>query len=190
MTSTTDRPVPASAPTDRPSPSGHSRRDVLRTAGIVALSGGAVLTLAACGAEGQAGDAVPTSAAPSSSAAAVSPSPSSSASASGSPSGAASSEVPSGPSVATSDVPVGGGVIVADADFVVTQPVEGTYKAFSKICTHAGCPVTKVEDGVIKCPCHGSQFSIEDGSVKKPPASKPLAESATTVSGSKVYVTG
>ncbi|MCW2714372.1 MAG: hypothetical protein JWN88_1419, partial [Frankiales bacterium] len=36
----------------------------------------------------------------------------------------------------------------------------------------------------------GSQFSIEDGSVTNPPASKPLAESATTVAGPKVYVTG
>lgn len=188
MTSTTDRTPPATD-TSVQHPSGRSRRDVLRTAGIVALSGGAVLTLAACGAEGQAGDAVPTSAAPSSSAAAPA-SPSSAASASESPSAAASSQAPSGPSVATSDVPVGGGVVLEDADFVVTQPTKGTYKAFSKICTHAGCPVTKVEDGVIKCPCHGSQFSIEDGSVKNPPASKPLAESATTVAGAKVYVTG
>ena len=185
MTLTTDQ----TTSTYGPPAGGPSRRDVLRTAGIVALSGGAVLTLAACGAEGAAGDPVPTSAAPSSSAAVASPSASSSpsASASGSASAAAA---PSGPSVATADVPVGGGVILEDADFVVTQPTKGTYKAFSKICTHQGCPVTSVADGVIKCPCHGSQFSIEDGSVKNPPASKPLAESATTVSGSKVYVTG
>jgi Rieske Fe-S protein len=185
MTLTTDRTpaAPAVAHT-----TGRSRRDVLRTAGLVALSGGAVLTLAACGAEGAAGEPVPTSAGPSSSAA--SPSASSSASASGSPSATASAEAPSGPSVATADVPVGGGVVLDDADYVITQPAKGSYKAFSKICTHAGCPVTKVEDGVIKCPCHGSQFSIEDGSVKNPPASKPLAEAATTVSGSKVYVTG
>jgi len=167
-----------------------TRRGVLRTAGIVALSGGAALTLAACGAEGQAGDPVPTSAAPSSSAASASPSASSSPSASPSPAEAPSSKAPSGPSVDTSDVPVGGGVVLDDDDYVITQPSKGTYKAFSKICTHAGCPVTKVEDGVIKCPCHGSEFSIEDGSVKEPPANKPLAESETTVSGSKVYVTG
>ena len=192
MISTTDRIAPATALTGS-NPSGHARRDVLRMAGIVALSGGAALTLAACGAEGQAGDAVPTSAAPSSSAVDASPTPSGSASAAGSPSEspseAASSQAPSGPSVDTSDVPVGGGVVLDDADYVITQPEKGTYKAFSKICTHAGCPVTEVEDGVIKCPCHGSAFSIEDGSVEKPPARKPLAESATTVAGTKVYVT-
>jgi len=169
-----------------------TRRGVLRTAGIVALSGGAALTLAACGAEGQAGDAVPTSAAPTSapSSSAVSPSASSSASASESPSEAAPGKAPSGPSVDTADVPVGGGVILDDADFVVTQPTRCTYKAFSKICTHQGCPVTEVSSAGIACKCHGSVFSLKDGSVVNPPASKPLAESATTVSGAKVYVTG
>ena len=135
-------------------------------------------------------DAVPTSAAPSSSAAAASPSASSSASASGSPSAAAVQRGAERPERRHLRRPRRRRRVLDDADFVVTQPTKGTYKAFSKICTHAGCPVTKVEDGVIKCPCHGSQFSIEDGSVKNPPASKPLAESATTVAGSKVYVTG
>ena len=52
--------------TDTPNPGhGPSRRDVLRTAGLVTFGGGAILTLAACGADGQAGDPVPTSAAPS-----------------------------------------------------------------------------------------------------------------------------
>ena len=177
----TPTPTPGRAP---------SRRDVLRTAGLVTLSGGAVLTLAACGAEGQAGDPVPTSAAPSSSAAEASPSASSTSSAAEAPSSSSPKpKAPSGPSVATADVPVGGGVILDDADYVITQPSKGTYKAFSKICTHQGCKVGSVEDGVIKCPCHRSEFSIEDGSVKQPPATKPLPESKTTVSGSKVYVT-
>ena len=177
-----DRPDPGSA---RPGP---SRRDVLRTAGLVAFSGGTVLTLAACGAEGEAGTPVPTSAAPPASSAASSPAASS---APASPSSAASSKVaaPAGPSVAAADVPVGGGVILEKADFVVTQPKKGTYKAFSKICTHMGCPVAEVADGKISCKCHGSAFSIEDGSVVNPPASKPLAESEVTVQGGKVYVT-
>jgi Rieske Fe-S protein len=192
MTLTSDHLAPA-APVDPATPGAHSRRDVLRTAGIVALSGGAALTLAACGADGQAGAPVPTSAAPTSaqsSSAASSPSARSSASSAASPSKSAAAKAPSGPSIATADVPVGGGVILSDADYVITQPTKGTYKAFSKICTHQGCKVGSVADGVIKCPCHGSQFSIEDGSVKHPPAPKPLPESATTVSGSKVYVTG
>ena len=176
-----------------------SRRDVLRTAGLVTLSGGAVLTLAACGAEGQAGDPVPASAAPATSSAASStaaPSTSASASASTPPSATSTTasktpvKTPDGPSVATADVPVGGGVVLDDADFVVTQPTKGTFKAFSKICTHAGCKVAEVEAEGIHCRCHGSVFSISDGSVVNPPARRPLPESATTVSGARVYVTG
>jgi Rieske Fe-S protein len=87
-------------------------------------------------------------------------------------------------------VPVGGGVILEDADYVVTQPNKGSYKAFSKICTHQGCPVAKVRNEVIHCNCHGSEYSIKDGSVTNPPASKPLAAAKTTVFEGKVYVTG
>jgi Rieske Fe-S protein len=87
-------------------------------------------------------------------------------------------------------VPVGGGVILENADYVVTQPSKGKYKAFSKICTHQGCPVAAVENGVIHCNCHGSEYSITDGSVTRPPAPKPLAEAKTVVFDGKVYVTG
>jgi Rieske Fe-S protein len=99
-------------------------------------------------------------------------------------------KAPTGPHVATSRVPVGGGVILEDADYVVTQPSKGDFKAFSKICTHQGCPVASVSNGVIHCNCHGSEYSIEDGSVTSPPAPKPLAEAKTTIFKGNVYVTG
>ena len=92
--------------------------------------------------------------------------------------------------MATSKVPVGGGVILQDADYVITQPSKGKYKAFSKICTHQGCPVAAIRNGVIHCNCHSSEYSIKDGSVTNPPAPKSLAESKTTVFEGKVYVTG
>ena len=85
-------------------------------------------------------------------------------------------------------MPVGGGVILKDADYVVTQPSKGKFKAFSKICTHQGCPVASVDNGVIHCNCHGSEYSIKDGSVTNPPAPKPLAEAKTSVFEDKVYV--
>jgi len=39
------------------------------------------------------------------------------------------------------------------------------YLAFSKICTHAGCPVSlyEQETGRILCPCHQSQFDVTRG---------------------------
>ncbi|MBK7030387.1 MAG: Rieske (2Fe-2S) protein [Bacteroidales bacterium] len=47
-------------------------------------------------------------------------------------------------------------------------------RAFSSTCTHAGCLLTKEENGLILCPCHGSGFEASTGRVKKGPALKPL----------------
>ncbi|WP_377272296.1 Rieske (2Fe-2S) protein [Peterkaempfera sp. SMS 1(5)a] len=89
--------------------------------------------------------------------------------------------------VKTSEVPVGGGVVV-DQKYVVTQPQQGQFKAFSAICTHAGCPVSSVSGGTINCPCHGSKFHVADGSVANGPAPAPLAAQNITVSGDSVHL--
>jgi Rieske Fe-S protein len=93
-----------------------------------------------------------------------------------------------GGGIPTSEIPVGGGKIFADQQIVVTQPKAGEFKAFSAICTHQGCPVTRVSGGSIDCPCHGSQFSIEDGSVEGGPAPSGLPEKKVTVTGSTLTV--
>jgi nitrite reductase/ring-hydroxylating ferredoxin subunit len=90
---------------------------------------------------------------------------------------------------AAADIPVGGGTIFPDAKVVVTQPSEGEFKGFSAICTHQGCPVAKVEDGLIVCPCHGSKFSVEDGSPQAGPATKALGEVGVSVKGGEISVT-
>lgn len=95
----------------------------------------------------------------------------------------------SGPAkVPTAKVPVGGGYIDDSAKVVVTQPSAGEYKAFSAVCTHQGCIVSKVENRTIDCLCHGSEFSIVDGSVKQGPATQPLPGKKATVSGGTVVV--
>jgi nitrite reductase/ring-hydroxylating ferredoxin subunit len=66
--------------------------------------------------------------------------------------------------VATADVPVGGGVVLASRNVVVTQPTKGRFQGFSATCTHQGCILATVSAGTINCACHGSQFSITDGS--------------------------
>ena len=90
------------------------------------------------------------------------------------------------PLAATADIPVGGGKIFADKKIVVTQPQAGTFKAFSAICTHAGCPVAEVKGGTINCTCHGSKFKIADGSVASGPASSPLAAVSVKVEGASI----
>ncbi|MFC9283910.1 Rieske (2Fe-2S) protein [Streptomyces collinus] len=86
----------------------------------------------------------------------------------------------------TSDIPEGGGKIFKDQGVVVTQPAAGTFKAFSSKCTHQGCAVGSIAEGVIVCPCHQSHFSVEDGSVKKGPATQPLPAAKITVSGDEI----
>ncbi|MCH0543247.1 Rieske (2Fe-2S) protein [Streptomyces sp. MUM 203J] len=82
----------------------------------------------------------------------------------------------------TSEVPVGGGKIFADEKVVVTQPAAGDFKAFSAVCTHQGCTVGSVTNGLINCPCHGSRFRIADASVAAGPAPRPLPPREITVS--------
>lgn len=151
------------------------RRAVLRGVAVV----GAGASLAACGGEEPAevapaaaeteataiGDVKPPSPAPSSAAA-----------------GGAAAENALG---SAADVPVGGGVIYAGQKVVVTQPTADNFKAFTAVCPHAGCAVSTVDKsaGAILCPCHGSRFSLTDGSVLNGPATEPLKEQNVTVTG-------
>jgi len=88
----------------------------------------------------------------------------------------------------TSEIPLGSGKIFTPEKVVVTQPVSGDFKAFSAVCTHMGCLVNQISDGTIDCPCHGSQFSIKDGSVVGGPAPSPLAAQAIKVSGERIIL--
>ncbi len=86
----------------------------------------------------------------------------------------------------TSDIPVGGGKILTDKKIVITQPQAGTFHAFTAVCTHQGCIVGTVASGTIDCPCHGSKFSIANGSVVNGPATSPLAPVSIKVQGSSI----
>ena len=72
------------------------------------------------------------------------------------------------------------------AKVVVTQPKKGTFRAFGAVCTHVGCVCDKVANGTIDCPCHGSKFSVKDGSVVAGPAPSPLPAAHVTVSGGQI----
>jgi Rieske Fe-S protein len=91
--------------------------------------------------------------------------------------------------IAVADVPVGGGVVIAAEQIVVTQPAAGQFKAFGSTCTHQACQVSEVSDGQIRCPCHDSRYSIEDGSVEGGPAPEPLPEVGVAVEGDQVVLT-
>ncbi|MQY16123.1 Cytochrome b6-f complex iron-sulfur subunit [Streptomyces sp. RB5] len=144
---------------------GTSRRTVVTAAGAVGAVG-LTTALTACGSDS-----------PDSSGDEASPNESSP-EAGGTPAG--------GDLAKTSDIPEGGGKIFKDQKVVVTQPAAGDFKGFSAVCTHQGCIVSSVGDGTINCACHGSKYSIEDGSVKNGPATQALAPAPVTVQGDEV----
>lgn len=63
----------------------------------------------------------------------------------------------------------------------------GQWRAFSAICTHAGC-VVDFTGSSIYCPCHAGYFSPTNGSVVSGPPPSPLAEYGVTVQGGSLYV--
>jgi len=155
-----------------------SRRVVLSAAAVLGAASG--LTLVACGSSGGSSDAS-ASAGTSAPAGAGSSAPAGA----GSSSAAGASGTVLGP---TSEVPVGGGMIFTSQKVVVTQPTAGTFKAFSSTCTHRGCQVNKVQNGQIQCPCHGSKYSVADGSVVGGPAPAPLPAANVSVSGTNLVL--
>jgi Rieske Fe-S protein len=91
---------------------------------------------------------------------------------------------------AVSDVPVDGGIIVdsGETKMVVTQPTAGEYVGLSAVCPHQGCVVNQIENQIIICPCHGSQFSIADGSVVQGPATTGLESIPVEVAGDQIVL--
>lgn len=103
-------------------------------------------------------------------------------------SGSGSSEsAPAPATVSAGDVPVGSGVVV-DETYVVTQPQEGQFFAFSSVCTHQGCQVRTVTEDKITCPCHSSQFSTTTGEVLAGPATDPLPAYQVAESGGTLTI--
>jgi nitrite reductase/ring-hydroxylating ferredoxin subunit len=95
--------------------------------------------------------------------------------------GAVAAPSPSaGQLVESSKVPVGGGLKVSSSAGVlmIVQPTRGNFSAFSAICTHAGCEVSRATASAIICTCHDSEFSTETGARLAGPASRPLRKFA------------
>lgn len=161
-----------------------TRPDLTRRAVLGVLGGGAAATvLAGCGNDDTASASGGTSSA-SGGASTAKDAPSAGGSSSGGAAGGGTSGA--SPLVATADVPVGSGVILNGPKVVVTQPSKGTFAAFSAICTHQGCTVGTVSGDKILCPCHGSVFSVKDGSVLGGPAPSPLPAVDVSVKSGQV----
>jgi thiosulfate dehydrogenase (quinone) large subunit len=91
----------------------------------------------------------------------------------------ASSRLPAGQAAEYPD-PVDGSadILIRDSD--------GSLRAFSAICPHAGCTVG-YQGGEIVCPCHGGTFSAQTGAVEAGPPPSGLAPRKVIEQGGKIY---
>jgi nitrite reductase/ring-hydroxylating ferredoxin subunit len=90
--------------------------------------------------------------------------------------------------VSATEIPVGGAKFFPDHATVITHPNPGEFHAFSTICTHQGCTLNEIRNGLIRCPCHGSRFDMTDGSAQRGPAQKPLARRQVTIVGAEIHI--
>ncbi|MFF8033836.1 MULTISPECIES: Rieske (2Fe-2S) protein [unclassified Streptomyces] len=87
------------------------------------------------------------------------------------------------------EVAKGGAKLYRESEVVVSRSEDGALKAYSSLCTHAGCPINKLEGTTLICPCHGSEFDATTGKVLREPAVAPLkaltveVENGTMVAG-------
>jgi Rieske Fe-S protein len=177
-----ERPLPAAVPTAT------TRRHVLHAVGLAVLTGGTASVVGACSAGGGEGTLSDTPPTPGTSGAPGSSGPVAPTSNTPVPRPRVAS--PNRSAVAVADVPVGGGVVMGEADYVITQPTAGDFRAFSKFCTHRQCPLASVGGGTINCMCHGGRYSMYDGSVQAGPPPESLPAVEVTVTGGWVVVTG
>ncbi len=59
---------------------------------------------------------------------------------------------------------------------VAVANVDGSLHAFDDTCTHQGCSLAEgdLEDTIVECPCHASQFDVLTGEVVEGPATEPV----------------
>ncbi|MEN3583513.1 Rieske (2Fe-2S) protein [Streptomyces sp. ZYX-F-203] len=74
------------------------------------------------------------------------------------------------------DVGPGESRLYRDERVVVSRSAEGSLRAYSAVCTHGGCPMTKLEGAELTCFCHGSRFDATTGEVLRKPATVALPE--------------
>jgi nitrite reductase/ring-hydroxylating ferredoxin subunit len=62
---------------------------------------------------------------------------------------------------------------------------EGRLYAFDDTCTHMGCSLAngQLEGTTVTCACHGSQFDVTTGAVKRGPAQRPVRSRIVQIEG-------
>ena len=94
---------------------------------------------------------------------------------------------------ALADVPEGGMLRVSAKGYPVVLTREGgNVFAIAAVCAHQGGPLNKgrLENGVVTCPWHGSQFCVRDGSIVHGPTAYPQPAFNVRVVADRVVLAG
>jgi len=74
---------------------------------------------------------------------------------------------------------------------ILVRPDERTFLAYSQKCTHLSCAVVpRVEDGVIRCPCHEGFFDLASGRPIAGPPRRPLSIVRLDIRGNEIFAAG
>ena len=75
---------------------------------------------------------------------------------------------------------------------VAVANVAGTFYAFDDTCTHLQCSLAggDLEEAVVICPCHGSEFDVKSGEVLQGPAREPVETYETRIEDGSLKVKG
>ena len=73
---------------------------------------------------------------------------------------------------------------------IAVANVEGTFYAFSDICTHRRCSLSQgeLEGTTLECICHGSRFDVSTGDVLRGPANRSVQVYPVRVQGDALVV--
>ena len=69
---------------------------------------------------------------------------------------------------------------------IIIRDSSGKLRAFSAVCTHAGCTVG-YQSGQIVCPCHGGVYDAGTGAVVSGPPPAPLTQRKVLESSGRIY---
>jgi len=74
---------------------------------------------------------------------------------------------------------------------LLVRPDDRTLVAYSQKCTHLSCAVVpRVEDGVLRCPCHEGVFDLRTGEPIAGPPRRPLARVRLEVRDDRILAAG
>ena len=73
---------------------------------------------------------------------------------------------------------------------IAVANVAGAFHAFGDTCTHLQCSLAEgdLEETIVTCPCHGSQFDVVSGEVLRGPARVPVGSFEVRVEGGNLEI--